>query len=349
MKKFLLLNLLLSPLFFISVIAQDIHLSHINAGPLLYNPAMTGLFNADMRFIANYKSQWKSIGTDYQTCYASAEMKTRRLFKSTSAMGFGLEIFSDKAGDLDYSQQGAQLNFSGIKLMDGYNGKKLFSGGFKAGYVMNSFDPTKIIAFDEEIALQKDAKTNTGYFDLSAGLAWMHQLDNEKHSYYLGASMSHINKPVITYNLAGTEAVGNQLYRKMIVHAGGHFTLKNKVSIQPTFLFMDQGPNREITVGSFISYNMKTQNTRSRNDSNFSLQIGAWVRTYWETDVRGIDAIILSAKANIEDTSFTFSYDMNISSLTPATVGRGGPELSIIQLINFKNAPNKSIQCPSFY
>lgn len=349
MKRLLLLNLFISPLFFINIVAQDIHMSHIHAGPLLYNPAMTGLFNADMRLIANYKSQWKSIGTDYNTCYASAEVKTRRLFRSTSAMGFGVEIFSDKAGDLDYSQQGAQLNFSGIKLMDGYNGKKLFSGGFKAGYVANSFDPTKIIAFDEETELQGNATNNTGYFDLSAGLAWMHELNNEENSYYLGISMSHINKPEITYNLGGSDAVGNELYRKIILHAGGHFTLKDKVTVQPTFLFMDQGPNREITFGSFISYNVKDQSKRSRNESSFSLQIGGWVRSYWETDVRGVDAIILAAKANIANTSFTFSYDMNISSLTQATIGRGGPELSVIQLINWKNAPNKSIQCPAFH
>lgn len=328
--------------------AQDIHLSHIHAGPLLYNPAMTGLFNADMRFIANYKSQWESIGTDYNTCYASAEMKTRRLFRSTSAMGFGVEVFSDKAGDLDYSQKGAQLTFSGIKLMDGYHGKKLFSGGFKAGYVGNSYDPTKIIAFDEEVALQKDAKSSTGYFDLSAGLAWMHKLDNEKHSYYLGVSMSHINKPEITYNLAGSDAVGSQLYRKMIVHGGGDFTIKNKISAQPSFIFMDQGPNREITVGTFLGYNVNKAK-RSKKDNKFSLQLGAWVRTYLESDVRGIDAVIFSAKADIANTSFTFSYDLNISSLTPATIGRGGPEFSVIQLLNYKNAPNKSIQCPAFY
>lgn len=350
MKTRLLFCFITTILFVTKISAQDIHASHIHAAPLLYNPAMTGIYNADFRLIANYRSQWGSVGTDYRTCYASAEMKTRKLFRSTSAMGFGLEVFSDSAGDLDYSQKGAQLSVSGIKMLD-RKGRKLFSGAVKAGYVMNSFDPTKIIAFDEESAITKgDAFARTGYFDLSAGLAWAHMLDSEKHSYYLGVSASHVNMPEISYNLAENNAVGNELYRKFIIHGGGDFALTRKIAIQPSFIFMDQGPNREITVGTFLGYNPNGRTLRkTKKGKIFSMQIGGWLRAYVDGDnVKGVDAVVVAAKANIAQTAITFSFDMNISTLAVATSGRGGPEISIIQLLSTKKPINQSIKCPAF-
>ena len=350
MRSLLLFCFIATSLFVTKISAQDIHASHIHAAPLLYNPAMTGIYNADVRLIANYRSQWASIGTDYRTCYASAEMKTRQLAGS-SALGFGLEVFSDSAGDLDYSQKGAQLSISGIKMLDRQS-RKMFSGAIKAGYVMDSFDPTKIIAFDEETAITSgDAFSKTGYFDLSAGLAWAHMLDSEKHSYYIGVSASHVNTPEISFDLAQNDAVGNELYRKFIIHGGGDFSLSRKLSIKPSFIFMDQGPNREITVGSFIGYSRQDRFTRrGRIDNKFSLEVGGWLRAYVDGDnVKGMDAVVLAVKANIKQTSITFSFDMNISSLAIATSGKGGPEISIIQLLSVKKPADQRIKCPSFY
>jgi len=49
-------------------------------------------------------------------------------------------------------------------------------------------------------------------------------------------------------------------------------------------------------------------------------------------------------------TSFTFSYDFNISTLKRVSAGRGGPELSIIQIIGSEKTRRKSsaIKCPAF-
>lgn len=350
MRYFLLTCILILPLLIIKSNAQDIHMSHLHSGPVLYNPAMTGLFNADVRFIANYRTQWQSVGTNYRTCYGSAEYKTRGFAGSTSALGFGLEVYSDGAGDLDFSQRGAQLSISGIRLMDGRMGRKLFSGAIKAGYVYHSYDPTKIVAFDEEVSLYNTGMSTTSYFDLSAGLAWMHQLDNDKHSYYLGVSASHVNKPQVTFNLSEGKAVGNELYRKYIVHGGGDFTLKGNIAMQPSFIFMDQGPNREITAGTYFSYNKKPKGRKAKTGNNISIFLGGWVRGYIETDgVKGIDAVVMSAKTTFNNTTITFSYDMNVSSLAIASIGRGGPEISFIQLLSIDNSRRRPIRCPAMY
>ena len=41
--------------------AQDVHFSHIHASPTIMNPAMTGLFDGDLRLILNYRSQWNNF------------------------------------------------------------------------------------------------------------------------------------------------------------------------------------------------------------------------------------------------------------------------------------------------
>jgi len=41
--------------------AQDIHYSQFDRSPLNINPALTGLFKGDLRFIGNYRSQWNRV------------------------------------------------------------------------------------------------------------------------------------------------------------------------------------------------------------------------------------------------------------------------------------------------
>ena len=47
--------------------AQDIHFSQFHAAPVLLNPALTGAFGGEARFIANYRSQWQEIPVPYVT------------------------------------------------------------------------------------------------------------------------------------------------------------------------------------------------------------------------------------------------------------------------------------------
>ena len=64
MRTLLLFCFIATSLFVTKISAQDIHASHIHAAPLLYNPAMTGIYNADVRLIANYRSQTGPLSLD---------------------------------------------------------------------------------------------------------------------------------------------------------------------------------------------------------------------------------------------------------------------------------------------
>ena len=53
--------------------AQDIHFSQFNNSPLNLNPAQTGLFNGDWRFVGNLRNQWSSVPVPYRTFSLSTD------------------------------------------------------------------------------------------------------------------------------------------------------------------------------------------------------------------------------------------------------------------------------------
>ena len=46
-------------LFVLALSAQDIHFSQFGNSPINLNPGLTGAFGGDMRFVANYRNQWR--------------------------------------------------------------------------------------------------------------------------------------------------------------------------------------------------------------------------------------------------------------------------------------------------
>ncbi len=327
--------------------AQDIHMSHVHASPIYLNPAMTGMFNADMRMIADFRSQWRSVTTDYRTMYASVDMKTRTLFRRNSALGFGLEVFSDRAGDLDFRSYGAHFSLSGIKTLDGYHGKKVISAALKFGVLGNSLDYSKIIAFDEEPEIMNGIDNNILYADWSIGLGWFHELKKKDHTYHLGFSMNHINRPLVDFGIYNETQHPEELHRRITFHGGADLHLNKSMEIMPTFVFMDQGPHKEILMGTFWKYKtMQTAKTVKKSD--LAIYLGVWGRWYFEFDgVGGFDAVVASVRADYMNTSITFSYDLNMSTLSLASYGRGGPEISIIQLLEWRGNNRRRVHCPA--
>lgn len=71
--------------------AQDAHYSQYYHAPALVNPALTGIYRGDVRFMANYRSQWHAVPVNYNTFTGFADMK---FIKRTDRKGF----FSGRIG-----------------------------------------------------------------------------------------------------------------------------------------------------------------------------------------------------------------------------------------------------------
>ena len=342
--KLQLLGLLLTFLFSNQLSAQDIHFSHIHASPTLLNPAMTGLFDGDFRFIANYKSQWNGVTKGYQTLAGSVDMQAFNINKTTS-IGAGLILATDKAGDLNFKTNMVNLDLSVIKQLDG-RGRNMISLGVQNAFMSNSLDYSKIVAFDSEPDVLNGAPSKINYWDISAGLGWFYAIDRYK-SFYLGTALSHINQPKVSFLDRESNENATRLYRKIVLHGGADFEFDRYFTLKPTFIFVDQGPHREINLGSYVKYKMK-RNGLGRRSKKTSMYLGAWIRWYLEKDIAGADAIVLSARMDYNDFIFTFSYDLNISSWKRVSYGRGGPEFSIVKTLDIDRVPRKRhrVMCP---
>ena len=78
MKKILKVKLvvMLGLIFSNFVYSQDPHFSQYYETPLQINPAMTGV-NGDLRVLANYRDQWRSVSKPFTTYAFSIEAKMK--------------------------------------------------------------------------------------------------------------------------------------------------------------------------------------------------------------------------------------------------------------------------------
>ena len=241
--------------------SQDIHFSHIHASPTLINPALTGLFNGQVRFAANYRSQWQSFDKGYQTMAGAADMKLVGLGRKDVLAG-GLQLFSDKAGDLNFRTNSAALSFSVLKALD-RRGTNVVSLGIQNAFTNQSLNYANIIAFDEEPAIAAGATNSIGYWDVSAGLSWFSAIDKNSY-FYLGAAMFHINRPLVSFLEREKNVTdASLLERRLVLHGGADIKLGRYSTVKPSVLYMNQGPHQEITMGRWHFTSAHGCDTRS--------------------------------------------------------------------------------------
>jgi len=325
-----------------SVSAQDVHFSQIHASPTILNPAMTGLFIGDLRFIANARSQWQSVTKGYKSIAFAVDMKVYET-NDGDFVGGGLQFVTDKAGDLDFKINSVGLNISYLKSID--RGRNFISFGLQNAFVTNSVDYSKIIAFDNEPAIQNGSEGKIKYVDISAGIGWFHNF-NDDYAFHIGVSINHINKAYVSFFDNGYNDSDVYLYRKFVVHGTGDLKINRKSTLKPSFLVADQGPHKETTVGSFWKYRAGKDN-RQRKPTY--IYFGAWIRTHISKENFTTDAIICAVRLDIKNTFMTFTFDATISSLNKVAYGNGGPEFSLVQVIDFKKKRRPAkVECPAF-
>lgn len=325
---------------------QDIHLSHIHASPTYINPAMTGLFNGDVRFIGNYRSQWQTFTNGFETFLGSADMKLNKGFGLQDDLGVGLQVGSDQAGDLNFRTVSANLTFSYLKALNGY-GDHFVTFGVSNGIVQNRLDLSEIRMFDQDPYLQsEDFSNRLTYYDLNAGAAWFMPL-RRNDFVYLGGSIFHMNRAIVSFRKDDASRLqeGSSLIPRYILHGGASLRIDENITLKPSFLFFDQHPHREFNVGTFLKI---TKETRTYIRPEYAFYAGFWYRWSIKEGQFNRDALIASLRYDIRNTVFSFSFDLNISPLRKATNGYGGPEFSVMHFIDIIRPSRQrvKVKCP---
>lgn len=321
-----------------SVFAQDPNFSQFFASPLTLNPALTGKFDGVYRIAGNYRNQWPTINNAFTTGTASIDfgiLKNR--IPEVDQFGVGIMGFSDKSGNGVLQNNYAALSLAYHKGLD-EDGLHQIGAGFQGTFVNKRLDITRLKFEDQLTSLGFTGVTseifsqnqvNVKYFDLNAGILYNGSTDGY-NNFYFGASLYHINHPKETFQ-------GGQFYLpgRMTLQAGGKIPVGNNNYVHLSGNYSRQANATNTVIGGAYALNV---NADENNPTN--LYLGTWYRFG--------DAIIPYVGLEFGEFQIGTTYDVNTSSLKPASNMRGGGEISIIYIHKPTDPNAKKLNCPKF-
>ncbi len=173
-------------------------------------------------------------------------------------------------------------------------------------------------------------RVSASYFDVNAGLLYTGST-NGYNSFYLGASMYHINRPKESFQ-------GDQYFilnSRFTFQGGGRIPVGQYNYLHFAANHSMQAKAHNTMIGGAYALNL---NADDSNPVNF--YIGSWYRFE--------DAIIPYIGLEFGEFHLGASYDVNISSLKPGSNVRGGAELSLIYIKKPADPNLRNLNCPKF-
>ncbi len=314
--------------------AQDIHWSQFDANPIYQNPGNTGHFNGDVRFIGNYRDQWRSVTVPFNTINATVDAT----LPFNRNLGIGGMIFHDVVGDGQFRTVELQANISYLlKLTSdsthilrpganfGLNHRQLNTDQF---YFDNQFDG---IQYNPSLSSNETFATDRRS-NFSFGIGTIYEYyQNERFNITGGIALFNINRPD-----QGFFANEIQRDRRLNIFARGIYKLNYDWDILPSMQFSVQGVYREFMIGARAKYTLVNR-------------LGEYRALYGGLHYRNKDAAFLSIGMDYQNWFVGMSYDINFSKLVPASRLRGGFELAVRYILTrFK--PKKIVHriCPDY-
>ncbi len=334
--------------------AQDPHFSQFYSSPLQMNPAMTGIFPGEYRFVANYRTQNYAVLGNQSYKSLAASFEWRRAANRNDYFSLGLAALRDQVGESNFTRSRAVLSGSYIKHLGGgryRSGDQYLVAGGQAGIGQWSYDWDNLW-FSQQFFVDESSRqafidfgTPNGenlnvmqtdmFVEFNAGLLYYNVID-EDNSFYLGGAMQHLTEP----NVSFLEDQSEKLYRRWVAQAGGQLSVTREFSLLPAVAVMGQGASFQTIGGLNLRYS-------NRDWREVAIRAGIWGRVVNQDESKvGLDAVVFSAILEMERIQIGASYDVTVSNLASANNSRGAFELSVIY-VQPEKARFKTI-CPKF-
>ncbi len=319
--------------------AQDINFSQFYELPLLRNPALAGSYRGDLRITTAFRNQWNSVTVPYKTQALGAELKYAVGEYSNDYVSLGLQFTNDIAGDSRLGKTQVLPMLAYHKSLSSERDSYL-SLGFIGGAVQQRFDPSKLQFNDQFVNGAYSAtnptqeifsNTNVTYWDMGVGVKYSSDYGYD-NGWYAGLAYFHFTEPKVAF--AQTNDI--RLNRKWVLNAG----LTNATSdFDRLIVYMDyfiQGGNSQFQGGVIYKHDLMQEDV----DYTVSLSGGGFIR--WN------DAFVPVIKLDYYNLGIGLTYDVNISKLKKASMGRGGFEatLSYSNFLNIRNSSTQKVRCP---
>lgn len=328
-KRIKIAFIVLAGLFLNEISAQDFHLSMYDAAPMFLNPAMTGVVDADWRIHAHTRTQWRAVNfKPYTTALISFDAPVKK-------WGFGGQIINHRAGIGNYNALQAAASAGYTVSLDQPRFHNL-SFGVQLGVTQKTIE-IPLHTFNNQYVTSSgggfDNTLNSG--ESFAGRRALVPVTNAGILYYYSKQQSKLN-PFIgfsAFNLIEPKEsfyeVDNFLPMRFYLHAGTRVNISEKFYLIPKVLIMQQANFREQT---------------------FALDGGVYFENAEMFLLGGItyrnrDAALMSIGAKKENYILRIAYDFNVSTLSGATAGRGGFEVSFTY-VKRKEEPKNVKICP---
>lgn len=352
MKK-ILLGVSVALIMTSSVFAQDAHFTQYFASPLTLNPALTGLVQCDLRVAANYRSQWSSVSNNpYTTATFSYDMATLKgKLNNGDAVGVGIMGLYDRSGIGALTCINVGISAAYHKAL-GTEKNHTLSLGIQGVLVQKSIDFNKL-TFEDQFSpssgrpdpdittSEKISNTDLNYPDFNAGLMYSGRVSRYATA-YAGFSYFHITQPVETFLQSSDSINGHKIHSRYAAYLGGSFDLNENVRLYASGLYQSQAATTEVVLGAAVGFVLNPGYDPEFQKSTV-FYLGGWYRYG--------DAISPYVGLEWSKMQLGLSYDINVSSFTPATNGNGAYELSLIfnGCINKRDrGPVYNFACPKF-
>ncbi len=310
------------------VFGQDFFFSQPNEAPLLLNPANAGA-QYDMRATANYRLQWRSVTAPFRTIAGGFDMRFLSNGNKGSSLGAGISISNDMAGDGRLSTTQITFCLSGKVIL---SKNQALSAGISGGFVQRKINVNDLtwgnqyngLVYDPNLP-SRESFSNQSFLngDFGSGIQWSYGKgqrtlsSNDMFGAQAGISVFHVNSPN-----TGFYQVADKRSLRYLFHFTGSYGIKNtNMQLSPLFIYQMQGPSKMLYVGTFIKYKLQESSKYTDYLLSRTVSLGGFLR--------GSDAFVIAAQSEMGQFAFGISYDINISTLTYVSKGRGGFELSL--------------------
>jgi type IX secretion system PorP/SprF family membrane protein len=312
--------------------AQDIHFTQAYMAPLSVNPGLAGL-EYDMRGIVNYRNQWRSVTAPFVTYAASYDMNFAKPNQKTGFWAAGVNLFGDKAGDSE--MQTYQGSISGAYHLF-LNDKNTLGIGTQVGFFQrsvnlnnlswsNQYDGTN---FDASRPSMEPVTAGSEIIfapDFITGITWSYKktdryaINNEQLIMTGGISVQHLNAPSYA---AYEQILEDRLHLRWVGHYNALIGLPNTAfSLQPMAIFMMQGPNQMLFLGTNVVYRVSESSGYSQKSNGATISFGGFYRYG--------DSFAFTTMLEFGQYAIGMSYDFNYSPLNIASNGNGAFEIAL--------------------
>lgn len=317
------------------------HFTNYKFGPLAINPAKTGAFYGSYRISAVYRDQFDSfIQKGYKTTMLNLDGNLRLGFAENHWVGWGINISSDKSGDIGFKHS-AVLGSAAYHMGLDKNLNNVITLGVQYGVIQRKIAQIDQARFGDYLAEFHSGNTTfispdqemfadyqETYNDLNIGLQYRTVM-SKRAGLEFGAAVMHI---------LGSEqqrSTQNQVFMRINGHASLRYQTSEQFIIEPALYISSSQRFLDLAVQLNGEYLLKDLDQTI-------LLIGVGYRIQ--------DALQFMVGMQYKKWRVGLSYDITVSSASAYNSSNGGFEISAQYILNVYKRPDPEpvFFCPRF-